>query len=67
MRGTTIGIRIVYGQLDEQLNENSQLRDLVIECEELRVEGEEIAALCKIVKEITDPLPDSYTASYCVL
>ena len=57
-------ITIVYDKLEEQLGENSQLRELVIECEELRPEVEEIKALCELVSEITNPVLDTYTASY---
>jgi len=57
-------IAIVYDELEEQLGENSQLRELVIECEELRPGIEEIRALCELVSEIADSLPDTYTSSY---
>ena len=57
-------IKTIYDLADERLDCDFRLKDLMIECENLCPEIDEIAALCEIVDEINNPLPRSFTASY---
>ena len=54
---------IVWEKLAEQDSSGESVRSLILETERLRPEVEEIAELSRLVAELSEPEPVSYTTS----